>query len=342
LENYEVRVEVVVEAGGRKALDEKIARLLVLVDREGSILAAARALGMVYSRAWEAIEKAEQRINETLRNMEGGNFTPRNVAQVIGQDKLATAGLIGRINKVVMKKIAPLHAVKGISQSFRKAARCLCTAVETALNYTKANDTEKALEATIKAQAMVNVTIIHLNKVIVFLNKTGVNETYIMALENAANGFKSVQEKLGEAITSLKENDTEGAIMLLDEALDELKTTLNDLSETLGDLGGYVKDVLSTIMPAEMKLRYWQERHVISGSLWLGGFVKKLLHRTEIEYHLYLDGKISKDTFLKHANHTLTVLEALKSRLEKYRAPKPLIHMVEQAIAEIQGFISNV
>jgi len=55
-----IRVRVELVSGGRVVLDEELARLLVLVDRLGSLLAASKALHIPYSRAWEKIASAEK------------------------------------------------------------------------------------------------------------------------------------------------------------------------------------------------------------------------------------------------------------------------------------------
>ncbi len=56
----EARGEIKLYYRGRLLLDEAGARLLEYIDRYGSILMAARALGMPYSRAWERISHMER------------------------------------------------------------------------------------------------------------------------------------------------------------------------------------------------------------------------------------------------------------------------------------------
>ncbi len=61
---------------GQVVADDRLALLLKLVESEGSILRAARRLGMSYSRAWEAIARAERllgvRLVEARRGGRGG------------------------------------------------------------------------------------------------------------------------------------------------------------------------------------------------------------------------------------------------------------------------------
>jgi len=75
-ENYKVRIDIAIEVDGKKIIDSKIAKLLLLIDRYGSILAASRVLEMPYSRAWEALMKAERALKkplvETKRGGRGG------------------------------------------------------------------------------------------------------------------------------------------------------------------------------------------------------------------------------------------------------------------------------
>jgi len=60
------RGTLILEVDGVKVVDEKLARLLLLIQRKESILSAAKALNMPYSRAWEAIAKAERILNVKL------------------------------------------------------------------------------------------------------------------------------------------------------------------------------------------------------------------------------------------------------------------------------------
>lgn len=55
----EAKVEIVLEMRGQPLMDGRLARVLEGVQSHGSLLAACRAGGVAYSRAWEAIAKAE-------------------------------------------------------------------------------------------------------------------------------------------------------------------------------------------------------------------------------------------------------------------------------------------
>lgn len=60
--------------GDQVVLDDKIALLLKLVDREGSLLRAAKAIGMPYSRAWEAIARIERLLGvKVVESRRGGS-----------------------------------------------------------------------------------------------------------------------------------------------------------------------------------------------------------------------------------------------------------------------------
>jgi putative molybdopterin biosynthesis protein len=56
---YTVRLKVVFEVEGKEAVDERLATLLAYIEKYGSILAASRAVGLPYSRAWESIVRSE-------------------------------------------------------------------------------------------------------------------------------------------------------------------------------------------------------------------------------------------------------------------------------------------
>ncbi|GAB6147508.1 substrate-binding domain-containing protein [Stetteria hydrogenophila] len=63
---FTARFRVVVEANGEPVLDDTLASILEYVERHGSILGAARSLGVPYSRAWEAIGRAERILGARL------------------------------------------------------------------------------------------------------------------------------------------------------------------------------------------------------------------------------------------------------------------------------------
>ncbi|OYT50972.1 MAG: MolR family transcriptional regulator [Desulfurococcales archaeon ex4484_204] len=69
---FEVRVDVILEVGGKRVADCRVAKLLLLVGRYGSILAASRVLGIPYSRAWEALVRAERALGEKLVEVRRG------------------------------------------------------------------------------------------------------------------------------------------------------------------------------------------------------------------------------------------------------------------------------
>ncbi len=60
------RFRMVLELDGRPVVDERLASLLKMVEETGSILSASKALGLAYSRAWEAIFKAEGALGAQL------------------------------------------------------------------------------------------------------------------------------------------------------------------------------------------------------------------------------------------------------------------------------------
>ena len=77
--NVSIRYEVILEYNGEPILDSKTAQLLKLINEKGSILAASRALGIPYSRAWEIIMKLERTLGVKLikafRGGKGGGGT---------------------------------------------------------------------------------------------------------------------------------------------------------------------------------------------------------------------------------------------------------------------------
>ncbi len=76
LESLRSEVELKLLYRGEVVLDEFRARLLLLIDQLGSILAASKSMGITYSRAWECISRIERvvgdKIIEARRGIRGG------------------------------------------------------------------------------------------------------------------------------------------------------------------------------------------------------------------------------------------------------------------------------
>ncbi len=76
---------LILEVDGSKVVGEDLARLLLLIDRGGSILSASRILKIAYSRAWEAIARAERLLGVRL-------VEPRRGGRSGGGARLTAAG----------------------------------------------------------------------------------------------------------------------------------------------------------------------------------------------------------------------------------------------------------
>lgn len=46
---YSIKIDVIFEIDGKKVIDSRLAKLLLLIDKYGSILATSKALGSVFS-----------------------------------------------------------------------------------------------------------------------------------------------------------------------------------------------------------------------------------------------------------------------------------------------------
>ena len=68
-----IRVKVWLEDGGELVFGRGRAALLEAIDRNGSISAAARKLGMSYRKAWSMLKASESRLGcELLKGSRGG------------------------------------------------------------------------------------------------------------------------------------------------------------------------------------------------------------------------------------------------------------------------------
>jgi putative molybdopterin biosynthesis protein len=65
-----ISVELVFE--DKVVVDETTGKLLLLIDKCGSILCAARSLGLAYSRAWERISRVEKLLGEKIVEVQRG------------------------------------------------------------------------------------------------------------------------------------------------------------------------------------------------------------------------------------------------------------------------------
>ena len=70
--NVHVNVEVYLLLHGNIVMDSKLASVLSLVDRVGSLLMACRRFGLAYSRIWERIARAEKLLGSKLLEAKRG------------------------------------------------------------------------------------------------------------------------------------------------------------------------------------------------------------------------------------------------------------------------------
>ena len=66
IDGLKLRIRVELVKGVEVVVDEDLARLLIMIERLGSILKASRALGIPYSRAWERIARAERALGQRI------------------------------------------------------------------------------------------------------------------------------------------------------------------------------------------------------------------------------------------------------------------------------------
>lgn len=68
-----IKYETIVEYDGVPVIDSRLAAILRLIRDKGSLLAAARSLGIPYSRVWEMIVRAERTLKvELVKTYKGG------------------------------------------------------------------------------------------------------------------------------------------------------------------------------------------------------------------------------------------------------------------------------
>jgi len=72
LQGLRTRVSVELVYGDKVVLDETGGKLLLLIERCGSILCAARSLGLAYSRAWDRISRIERILGEKIIDVRRG------------------------------------------------------------------------------------------------------------------------------------------------------------------------------------------------------------------------------------------------------------------------------
>ncbi len=78
-EGFKVKVEVILTHRGEEVLNSKLAQVLFLIDKLGSLLSACKSLGLPYSRVWEHISRVERMLGvklvEAKRGGRGGGGT---------------------------------------------------------------------------------------------------------------------------------------------------------------------------------------------------------------------------------------------------------------------------
>lgn len=105
----EPRVNIWFEAGGEVATSRWRVRLLEAIDREGSISAGARAMGVPYRVAWQKVHEMEERLGIHLLETQTGGAEG-------GGARLTEAG---RDHVERMRRFADL-ADRAVEQAYRE------------------------------------------------------------------------------------------------------------------------------------------------------------------------------------------------------------------------------
>jgi len=110
LKKLRPRGTLILEVDGVKVVDENLAKLLLLIREKESILSAAKTLGMPYSRAWEAVAKAERLLSVKL-------IEPRRGGRGGGGAKLTSHG-----EKILEYYLKEYRRLLGRSLTVKRAA----------------------------------------------------------------------------------------------------------------------------------------------------------------------------------------------------------------------------
>ena len=112
-EDLDVEVEVKLLKDGKVIMDGLTASLLEAISRTGSLLAAAKSLGIPYSKAWRSISSLERRIG-------GPVIVPRRGGRCGGGTELTEAGkelllVYSRIRRryALPRSLEPLSGIGG-------------------------------------------------------------------------------------------------------------------------------------------------------------------------------------------------------------------------------------
>jgi len=99
------RLELVGEIDGVECIDSRVAKLLYLIDKYGSIYAASKSLGIPYSRAWDLISKLERVLSsKVVDRRRGGKGGGGAVLTSVGKEILRE--YLSAYEKVTGRKLA--------------------------------------------------------------------------------------------------------------------------------------------------------------------------------------------------------------------------------------------
>ena len=137
-------LEVSVYLGGRKIMDELTGEILLKVKETGSIMSAARELGIPYSRAWRRLASLERELGrKVVKSVKGGKGGGGATLTGLGE-KLLNAYLSGKAEEKSFKGIVIASSHDPLLEASSKGLRVRWVGSSAALLYLAVGEADVA------------------------------------------------------------------------------------------------------------------------------------------------------------------------------------------------------
>lgn len=276
---------------------------------------------------------AKDLLNQARKLIESGSYNTSDVK-----------ALIGNASKVLAKATIALHRVTGniwkattlVNFSLlrlRGAIMLIGKAINTTIEVIEENRTEEAIGIIDKTVNGMEQLITFLDKALEFLKSKSINKNVTVAVAALKNAMTEAETHVEKARISLEQGDTLSAISELETALNTIITVVKTYKHVFIGFHRHVEVLLTVSGKIHITIGKRLKTIALRKAAWLIFHLERMDIKLHMLYHLYEEGKVSKEEFHKALDNAKTLLENLKVQLEKLpKPPKPIIEKINRML----------
>jgi len=288
------------------------------------------------------IALAEDLLNQARELIESGSYNASDVRTLIGDASKALAKATLALHRVTGNIWKATTLVNFSLLRLRGAIILIGKAINATIEAIEANKTEEAIGIIDKTVNGMEQVITFLDKALETLERKNVNENVTEAVTALKNAMAEAKTHVEKARTSLEQGDTLSAISELETALDTIVTVVETYKHIFVGFHRHIEVLLTVSGKIHITIGERLKIMALRKAAWLVFHLERMDMRLHMLYHLYEEGKVSEEEFHKALDNAKTLLENLKTRLEKLpRPPKPIIEKINRMLEWITSVYSK-